>query len=93
MNTETRAVARIFEDVGGYHICNDADTCLTTSAFPCATKADALRCAWRNGFTHAIGSGCPWDGVRAIPARYQVEYDRPQHLEENWYQFGQAAEV
>ena len=65
--------ARIFEDVGGYHICDEDDDCLVTSAYPKETKAEALRCAARNGYTHAIGSGCHWEGCRKIPKRYIEE--------------------
>ena len=65
---KTKIIARIFEDVGGYHICPE-DGPLTTSAHPVRRKSDALRKAAQSGYTHAVGSGCYWRGVRAIPSR------------------------
>jgi len=35
------------------------------------TKADAMRAAAFDGYTHATGSGCYWEGVRRIPAEYR----------------------
>ena len=75
-------VARIFSDVGGYHICNDADDCITTEAYPADTKAEALRRAYAAGYTHATGSGCPWQGIKTIPARYRT--DPSAHQESVW---------
>ena len=68
-------VARIFEDVGGYYVC-DEDGPLDTRGVPHATKAEALRAAAKvwpgtEPYTHAVGSGTYWDGVRAIPAKYR----------------------
>ena len=70
-------VARIFEDVGGYYVCDDALDYLDARGMPHATKAAALRAAatdYGDGefYTHAVGSGTYWDGVRAIPARFNV---------------------
>lgn len=63
--------ARIFEDVGGYHICDEACNRIITSSFPKKTKSEALRSAYRNGYTHAIGSGTYWGNiVRKIPKKY-----------------------
>lgn len=59
-------VARIFEDVGGYYIC-DEDGPLDARGKAYDTKADALRAAATCGYTHAIGSGCYWTGTRKIP--------------------------
>ena len=64
-------VARIFEDVGGYHLCSDGMRVLWTEPNPSPTKADALRQAWQSGYTHAVGSGTHWDGIRAIPVQYR----------------------
>jgi hypothetical protein len=63
--------ARIFEDVGGYHVCSDELDHLDARGPAYKTKAEALRIADYEGYTHATGSGCPWDGVRRIPAKYR----------------------
>ncbi len=63
-------VARIFEDTGGYFICDD-DGYLDARGTAHKTKADAMRAAARNGYTHATGSGTPWGNeVRRIPKQY-----------------------
>ena len=77
-----RAVARIFDDVGGYYVCSDAinPTCSVTGGrkrylaargrcYP--TKAAAMRAAAEMGYTHCAGSGTYYDGVRAIPLAYR----------------------
>lgn len=66
-----RKVARVFEDVGGYHYCDEGDGMLDARGAPSETKARALRLAWEAGYTHAVGSGTCWDGVRAIPVKYR----------------------
>lgn len=67
------SVARIFEDIGGYHICDD-DGPLVTSTNPAKTKAEALRRAYANGYTKAIGSGTYWgNSVRMIGEHYSCE--------------------
>jgi hypothetical protein len=72
MKAEKR-VARVFEDVGGYYVCDDAEDFLDMRGRAYDTKAEALRAANRSGYTHATGSGTYWgNGVRAI-ARY-AEY-------------------
>ena len=50
--------ARIFEDVGGYYVCDDADDYLDARGRSYRTKAAALRAAWESGYERAIGSGC-----------------------------------
>jgi hypothetical protein len=50
--------ARIFEDVGGYYVCDDADDFLDARGRGYQTKAAALRAAWESGYDRAIGSGC-----------------------------------
>lgn len=69
--TKQSNIARIFEDVGGYHVCSDALSHLDARGRGYATKADALRAAVREGYTHAVGSGAPWEGTRRIPATYR----------------------
>jgi hypothetical protein len=46
----------IFEDVDGYHIC-DVDGPLDARGKAYPTKAEALRAALYEGYTHAEGSG------------------------------------
>jgi hypothetical protein len=64
-------VARIFEEcTGKYHICDDDSDCLDARGHGYDSKAAALRSA-ANGpdaYTHAVGSGTYWDGVRSIAA-------------------------
>jgi hypothetical protein len=61
-----RATARIFEDATGmYYICSEDDDCLDARGRGYQTKTEALRAAAAS-YTHAIGSGCPWDGVRSL---------------------------
>ena len=79
MNTEThttekrnmRAVARIFDDVGGYYVCSDAINHLDARGRCYPTKAAAMRAAAEMGYTHCAGSGTYYDGVRAIPLAYR----------------------
>lgn len=59
-NTNSREVY-IFEDVGGYYIC-DVDGPLDTRGKAYPTKAAALRAALNEGYTHAKGSGTYRDG-------------------------------
>jgi len=61
-----KRTARIFEDVDGYHVCDDAADHLMRSDYPHATKADAMRHAAHVGYTHATGSGTYWSGVQRI---------------------------
>ncbi len=64
-------VARIFEDIGGYYICDDANDTLDARGTAHKTKADAMRAAVQSGYTHAAGSGTPWGNVvRRIPKQY-----------------------
>jgi hypothetical protein len=62
---EGARIARVFEDVGGYYVC-DEDGPMYTGGRAHGTKAAALRAAAREGYTHATGSGCHWSGVRSI---------------------------
>lgn len=68
---ETKRTARIFEEHDGYHVCDDDLEYMDARGRGYRTKADALRTAAGIGYTHAIGSGTSWDGVRQIPARYR----------------------
>ena len=61
-----KRTARIFEDVDGYHVCDDATDHLMRSDYPHATKAGAMRHAAQIGYTHATGSGTYWSGVRSL---------------------------
>lgn len=62
-----RKVARIFEDIGGYFICDDELDYLDTRGAPRKTKRRALTDAANNGYTHATGSGTYWgNAVRSI---------------------------
>jgi hypothetical protein len=65
-----KQVARIFEDVGGFYVCTE-EHMLDTRGTAYPTKASALRAAAANGYTHAIGSGCYWQGERRIPKLYR----------------------
>lgn len=47
--------ARIFEDVGGFYFCSSASACLDARGRSFRSRAEALREAYRAGFTHAIG--------------------------------------
>ena len=61
--------ARIFEEsTGMYHICDDDGPLLDARGRGHRTKADAMRAAAYDGYTHATGSGTWWEGVRRIPA-------------------------
>lgn len=66
---EGRRVARVFEEGDGYHVCGDDLDYLDARGAAYRTKAAALRAALESGYTHATGSGCPWQGVRVIPRR------------------------
>ncbi|MBA2883071.1 hypothetical protein HNR65_003428 [Desulfosalsimonas propionicica] len=69
LDVEARKTARIFaEPTGLYHVCNDDGNMLDARGGGHRTKADAMRAAAFDGFTHATGSGCYWEGVRRIPA-------------------------
>lgn len=70
---DPRMIARIFQEPTGlYHWC-DNDQAETSGMMDARgqgykTKADAMRAAAFDGYTHATGSGCYWEGVRRIPA-------------------------
>lgn len=66
-----KRIARIFEESNGlYHVSDDEAEILDARGRGHRTKADAMRAAAADGYTHATGSGCYWDGVRKIPGRY-----------------------
>ena len=66
-------VARVFQEPTGlYHVCDDALDHLDAGGPGHLTKAQALRHALSCGYTHAVGSGVPWQGVRRIPAKYRT---------------------
>jgi len=52
-----RKLARIFEDVGGYYVCDEELDYLDASGKSYKTKAEAQRAAKEMGYTHAVGSG------------------------------------
>ena len=61
-----RAVARIFQEPTGlYHICDDEEDFLDARGRGYHSKIAAVRAAARS-YTHATGSGCPWQGVRSL---------------------------
>jgi len=63
-------IARIHDVPDGWGISDDELDYLETGGPVHRTKAEALRAASADGYTHAVGSGCPWSGVRRIPERY-----------------------
>ncbi len=66
-----KKVARIFEELTGkYHVCDDALPHLAAGGQAFDTKASAMYAAAYDGYTHAVGSGTYWRGVRRLPARF-----------------------
>lgn len=65
-----KLVARVFEDVGGYFVCGEDLGFFDARGTPAKNKAEALRRAVMCGYTHAVGSGTYWDGVRRIPKKF-----------------------
>jgi hypothetical protein len=62
------ATARIFEEADGkYYICDDDAEILDARGKGHPTKAEAMRAAADMGYTHAVGSGTYWEGVRKLP--------------------------
>jgi hypothetical protein len=59
------------EPTGLYHVSPHDQGYLDARGHGRKTKAEAMRSAWRSGYTHAVGSGTTWDGVRKIPTRYR----------------------
>jgi len=54
---DKKTIARIFQEPTGlYHVCNDAGP-LDARGTGHRTKAEAMRAAARDGYTHARGSG------------------------------------
>lgn len=69
----TIKVARVFqENTGKYHYCSDELDYLDARGQGFSSKAKALTAAHNAGYTHAIGSGCSWDGIKRIPAKYKT---------------------
>jgi hypothetical protein len=61
-----RTVARIFREVNGlYYVCDDSIPALDARGQGYRTKAEAMRAAARD-YTHAVGSGTYWAGVRSL---------------------------
>lgn len=50
-------IARIFEDTGGYYICNDNCEYLDARGTAYKYKSSAMKSAKMYGYTHARGSG------------------------------------
>lgn len=50
-------IARIFEDIGGYYICDDSLDYLDARGDPYEKKSHAMSAAKQYGYTHARGSG------------------------------------
>lgn len=57
MNSKSKIIARIFEDVGGYYVCDETLPYLDARGKGYRSKAQAMRAARLNGYTHARGSG------------------------------------
>lgn len=55
-----KKIARIFEDVNGYYICDENSDVLDTRGRVYNTKISAMQAALQGGYTHAIGSGTYW---------------------------------
>ena len=73
-------IARVFEESDGFHFsCNSLDY-LDARGKAYKTKADALRAAFRCGYTHATGSGCYRKGVNVISCQVKLdEHDWREH--------------
>jgi len=61
-----KMVARIFEDVGGFYVCDEDSDFLDARGDGYDSKSAALRGAYRAGYTHAVGSGTYREGVASI---------------------------
>ena len=72
---DLRRIARIFEDVGGYYICDDDQDYLDTrgKAYPTKLAAMTAAASGPDAYTHATGSGTYWPGVRSIRAFRQEQ--------------------
>jgi hypothetical protein len=69
-------VARIFQDQGNeYFVCDDDSSDLDARGTPHNTKFQAIRAAAQQGYTHAVGSGTWWRGIRRIPTRMRENSD------------------
>jgi hypothetical protein len=60
-------MARVFEDVGGYYVCDDNLDYLDARGRAYPTKAAAMRAAADAGYTHARGSGTYHNGTTTLP--------------------------
>lgn len=72
-------MARIFEDVGGYYICDDSLDYLDARGNGYDSKAAALRAAYAAGYTHAIGSGAYKQGASILSQVAVTDWDREGH--------------
>ena len=68
MKKSNRVVARIFQDVGGYYICNDNLDYLDARGTSYPTKKMAQEIAFESGYTHGRGSGMSSKGMRKLTA-------------------------
>jgi hypothetical protein len=67
-----KKVARIFEDIGGYFVCDEELYYLDARGCLYHSKTAAMLAAASAGYTHAIGSGTYWgNAVRRIPANFR----------------------
>jgi len=72
-----KIIARISEgSTGRYYITPEELDYLDHTGSGYATKAEALRASHWLGYTHAVGSGCPWSYgmVKRIPVRYRRDW-------------------
>lgn len=78
-------VARIFEDVGGYFICNDDTLILDTRGNAYKTKKEAMHAAYTAGYTHGIGSGTykPLTKTRLVSMISVEQWEKEQHERSN----------
>ena len=66
MKKEIESIARIFEDTNGYYFCDDLEGFLDARGYAFESKIEAIRAAANDGYSHAIGSGTYWKGVKSI---------------------------
>src|SRR5574338_47961 len=63
-----KKIARIFqENDGNYYVCDNALDYLDARGQPHKTKKSAILHAYHLDYTHAIGSGTYWKGIKKIP--------------------------
>jgi hypothetical protein len=60
-------IARIFEEpTGKYHVCDDDSPTLDARGHGYEFKIDAMRAAFRDGYSHCTGSGTYWKGITRL---------------------------